>query len=249
MTDTGFRFYLYWFAQGMKGIFSLPAMILIMSFVGFSAFAFESGVTRGEAAFMTLAVWALPAKMILIGSVAGGANLLASFVAVTLSSVRMMPMVASLMPDLRTSKTPTWVLLFLSHFVAITAWVFATSNVAEVPRQARPAWFAGFGVTLTVVNAIVVAVCYGLVAGFPPVLTGALFFLTPMYFVTSIWATARHSVVRLAFVAGIVLGPAFAVIEPEFDILYAGIGGGTLAWAIDRYWLRRRKHGGEEAAR
>ena len=134
-----------WFFRGMRGIFSLPSLILMTSFVGFSAFALESGVARGEAVFMTLVIWALPAKMILIGSMVGGANLAACFLAVTLSSVRMMPMVASIVPEMRGAKTPTWILLFLSHFVAITAWVFATQNLSKVPREARAAWFAGFG--------------------------------------------------------------------------------------------------------
>lgn len=131
-----------WFFRGMRGIFSLPSLILMTSFVGFSAFALESGVARGEAVFMTLTIWALPAKMILIGSMVGGANLAACFLAVTLSSVRMMPMVASIVPEMRGAKTPTWILLFLSHFVAITAWVFATQNLSKVPREARAAWFA-----------------------------------------------------------------------------------------------------------
>ncbi len=120
-----------WFFRGMRGIFSLPSLILMTSFVGFSAFALESGVQRGEAVFMTLVIWALPAKMILIGSMVGGANLAACFLAVTLSSVRMMPMVASIVPEMRGAKTPTWILLFLSHFVAITAWVFATQNLSR----------------------------------------------------------------------------------------------------------------------
>ena len=229
-----------WFFRGMRGIFSLPSLILMTSFVGFSAFALESGVARGEAVFMTLFIWALPAKMILIGSMVGGANLAACFLAVTLSSVRMMPMVASIIPEMRGAKTPTWILLFLSHFVAITAWVFATQNLSKVPREARAAWFAGFGITLTVVNAIIVGLCYGVVAAFPPLVAGVLFFLTPVYFIASIWASARHSVVKVAFVIGVIAGPAFAVIAPEFDILYAGIGGGTVAYAIDRLVFRRR---------
>lgn len=229
-----------WFARGMKGIFSLPSLILMTSFIGFSAFALESGVARGEAVFMTLMIWALPAKMILIGSMVGGANLAACFLAVTLSSIRMMPMVASIVPEMKTSKTPTWLLLFLSHFVAITAWVFATQNLMNVPREARVAWFAGFGMTLTLVNAIIVAVFYGVVAAFPPLVAGVLFFLTPVYFVASIWATARHSVVKVAFVIGVIGGPLFAIIEPEFDILYAGLGGGTVAYLIDRFWFRRK---------
>lgn len=229
-----------WFLQGARGIFSLPAFILMTSFVGFSAFALESGVSRGEAMFMTAAIWALPAKMILIGMMTSGANVLAIFLAVTLSSIRMMPMVASLVPELRGSRTPTWLLLVLSHFVAITAWVFAMGSLKGIPREARVSYFAGFGLTLVAVNTILVGLSYGIVSTFPPAVAGILFFLTPVYFVGSIWASARHSVVKIAFVIGVVAGPLLAVLTPGFDILIAGIGGGTLAYLIDRFVVRRR---------
>lgn len=229
-----------WFLQGARGIFSLPAFILMTSFVGFSAFALESGVSRGEAMFMTAAIWALPAKMILIGMMASGANVLAVFLAVTLSSIRMMPMVASLVPELRGSRTPTWLLLVLSHFVAITAWVFAMGSLKDIPREARVSYFAGFGLTLVAVNTVLVGLSYGIVSTFPPAVAGILFFLTPVYFVGSIWASARHSVVKIAFVIGVISGPLLAVVTPGFDILIAGIGGGTLAYLIDRFVVRRR---------
>jgi predicted branched-subunit amino acid permease len=229
-----------WFLLGARGIFSLPAFILMTSFVGFSAFALESGVSRGEAMFMTAAIWALPAKMILIGMMASGANVLAVFLAVTLSSIRMMPMVASLVPELRGARTPTWLLLILSHFVAITAWVFAMGSLKDIPREARVAYFAGFGLTLVAVNTVLVGLSYGIVSTFPPAVAGILFFLTPVYFVGSIWASARHSVVKIAFVIGVVAGPLLAVVTPGFDILIAGIGGGTLAYLIDRFVVRRR---------
>jgi predicted branched-subunit amino acid permease len=232
---------LRWFFAGMRGLWSLPAVILMVSFVGFSAFALESGVSRAEAMFMTASVWALPAKMILIGTMSSGANLLGIFLAVSLSSIRLMPMVASLVPEMRTQKTPTWLLLFLSHFVAITAWVFAMGSFKSVPREARIAYFAGFGITLVTVNTILVGVCYGLVAKFPPVVAGLLFFLTPVYFIASIWATGRQSVVKVAFVVGVVAGPSLAVLVPGFDILIAGLGGGTLAYLFDRYVIRGRQ--------
>ncbi|RKE84880.1 putative branched-subunit amino acid permease [Rhizobium sp. AG855] len=230
-----------WFLAGMRGLFSLPAMILMISFVGFAAFALQSGVTRAEAMFMTATVWALPAKMILIGTMTSGANLLAIFLAVTLSSIRLMPMVASLVPELRTSRTPTWLLLLLSHFVAITAWVFAMGSIKDVPREGRTAYFAGFGITLVVVNTLLVGLCYGLVASFPPVVAGLLFFLTPSYFIASIWATGRQSVVKVAFVIGALAGPLLAVVMPGFDILVAGLGGGTLAYLVDRFVIRAGK--------
>lgn len=237
-----------WIISGMRGIFSLPAMILMTSFVGFSAFALESGITRDQAVFMTLAVWALPAKMILIGTMVGGAPLAASFLAVTLSSIRMMPMVASLMPDMKSEKSPTWLLLFLSHFVAITSWVFANQHLGSVPRERRLAYFGGFAITLTLVNAVIVGVCYGIVAQFPPIVAGALFMLTPVYFFGSIWASARHPVVKTAFIFGVVLGPLFSLVDREFDVVYAGLGGGTLAYLIDRYLLRPRRLKRRQAA-
>lgn len=230
----------FWFVSGMRGITSLPALILMTSFVGFSAFAFESGVTRGEAIFMTLSVWALPAKMILVGMMSSGAHIAACFLAVTLSSIRMMPMVASLVPEMRSHKTPTWLLLVLSHFVAITAWVFAIQRLKDVPREHRATFFAGFGITLTLTNTLIVAICYGVVEAFPPLVSGALFMLTPVYFLASIWATARHLVVKLAFIIGVVGGPLMALVAPGFDVLYAGIGGGTLAYLIERFIIRPR---------
>ncbi|TWF49860.1 AzlC family ABC transporter permease [Neorhizobium alkalisoli] len=237
---------LSWFFTGMRGITSLPALILMTSYVGFAAFALEAGLTRGEAVAMTLGVWALPAQMILVGTMLANANIAASFLAVTLSSIRMMPMVASIMPEMRTKKTPLALLLFLSHFIAITSWVFASTHLRKVPKEHRVAYFAGFGITLTCTNALIVGVSYGIVSQFPPVVAGALFMLTPVYFISSIWASARQPVVRLAFVFGIVLGPLLALVSPQFDVLYAGIGGGTAAYLIDRY--RRKRHRATEAA-
>lgn len=231
---------LHWLLAGARGIFTLPAIILMTSFVGFAAFAFEAGLTRGETMFMTLMVWALPAKMILTGMLASGAHLLAIVLAVSLSSIRMMPMVASLVPEIRNEKTPTWLLLLLSHFVAITAWVFATQTIGKVPRQYRTTYFAGFGITLTLVNTVLVGICFGLVAAFPPVVAGILYFLTPVYFIASIWATSRQPLLKLAFVIGAVAGPLLALVAPGFDTLIAGIGGGTLAWLIDLR-IRRTK--------
>lgn len=230
-----------WFLAGMRGVLSLPALILMTSYVGFSAFALESGLTRGEAVAMTLGIWALPAQMILIGSMLGGANIAASFLAVTLSSIRMMPMVASIVPEMRTPKTPVWMLLFLSHFIAITSWVFASTHLREVPRQHRVVFFAGFGVTLTLTNALIVSVSYGIVSQFPPIVAGALFMLTPVYFISSIWASAKQPVVKLAFVVGVVLGPLLAIVVPKFDVLLAGIVGGTAAYLVDRHRRRRRQ--------
>lgn len=231
----------HWFLTGMLGIFSLPATILMLSFVGFCAFTAQAGIPVEQVVFMTGAVWALPAKVILVTSILGGANILTAFVAVTLSSIRLMPMVAALVPEIRTEKTPTWLLLFLSHFVAITAWVFAMERVQSVPRERRVVFFAGFGITLVLANMVLVAVVYQFVTEFPPIVAGCLFFLTPVYFLASIWTSARHPVIYVALVVGLVAGPVFYWLAPEFDILLAGLGGGTFAWLVERNWRQRKE--------
>lgn len=239
-TETDHPSQLHWVLLGMRGIFSLPAIILMLSFVGFAAFTAEANIPVGQVMFMTGMVWALPAKVILVGSMLSGAHIATAFLAVTLSSVRMMPMVAALIPEIRTSRTPTWLLLILSHFVAITAWVFAMERVRDVPRAGRVAFFAGFGVTLTLANIALVGLVYGAVSEFPPIVSGCLFFLTPVYFLTSIWISARHRVIYWALGIGLVLGWLFAMIAPEYDILLTGVIGGTLAWWGERV-LRKRE--------
>lgn len=231
---------MHWLLLGMRGIFSLPAIILMLSFVGFAAFTAEAKIPVEQVMFMTGMVWALPAKVILVGSMLSGAHIAAAFIAVTLSSVRMMPMVAALIPEIRDRRTPTWLLLIISHFVAITAWVFAMEHVRTVPREGRVAFFAGFGITLTLANIILVGLVYGAVSEFPPIVSGCLFFLTPVYFLTSIWISARHRVIYWALGIGLALGYVFAVIAPEYDILLAGVIGGTVAWWGERL-LRQRE--------
>ena len=235
-----------WFLQGMRGIFSPPALILMSAFVGFCGFAFEAGIPVGQTMFMSAAVWALPGKLVLIGAMLAGASLPTAALAVALSSMRLMPMVASLIPLLRGRSTPTWLLLVLSHFVAVTAWVFTMQRIHTVPREGRVAFFAGFTLTLAVINIAIVGLCYGVVSHLPPLLAGALFFLTPVYFLISIWATARHAEVYYAMVIGLCLGPVFHLADPMFGLLLAGIVGGTLAFALERWIDRSRRRRGVE---
>lgn len=223
-----------WFLRGARNIASLPAFILMSAFVGFAGFARESGVELVHAVFMTLTIWALPAQVVLIAAIQSGMTLVPTFVAVTLSSVRLMPMVTTLVPDLRAEKTRTLTLIFLSHFIAVTAWVMATERIGRVPREFRTAFFAGFGVTLTIANSLIVAAVYGSSSDIPPVVLGALFFLTPVYFLTSLWATARDRVVKIAMVFGLALGPVFHLIAPDLALLFAGLIGGTLAFFAAR---------------
>ena len=167
----------------------------------------------------------------LIGAIAGGYSLFGAAIAVGLSSIRLMPMVAAFVPEMRGPKTRKITLLFLSHFIAVTAWVMGMDRLKHVPRDMRTSYFAGLGITLTLTNTLVVAVVYVLSTDFPPLVFAALFFLTPMYFLTSLWGSARDRSVHVAMVSGLLLFPVIHSIAPAYDLLLTGVAGGIVTMA------------------
>lgn len=224
--------HLTWYLRGVRRCFSIPGLVLVSAFVGFAGLAREAGLTLEQTVFMTGIVWALPAQVVLAGAVLAGNSLPAAALAVALSSVRLAPMVVALMPEMRTGRTRPWVLYFLSHFVAITSWVLAMETFRQVPRAMRTAYYAGLGSTLVLVNMGVVTLVFLLASRLPPPLAAALFFLTPIYFLTSLWGSARERAGHVAMVLGLVCGPVFHVLMPGFELLAAGIvaGGASYAW-------------------
>jgi predicted branched-subunit amino acid permease len=223
-----------WFLRGLLAAFSIPGLILSSAFVGFAGLAKDAGFTLVETVFMVGVVWALPAKVVLIGAILAGSSLPAAAFAVALSSIRLMPMVVTLVPEIRGPRTRTWVLYALAHFVAVTSWVLALAKAPDVPRDMRTAWYAGLGGMLVVMNMVVVAVVYQLAASLPPIVSAALFLLTPMYFLTSLWGSARERAGHVAMVLGLALGPVFYLLAPGFELLGAGLVGGFGAFLWHR---------------
>lgn len=236
--------HLRWFLRGCTRICSIPALLLMSSFIGFAGLAIESGITVVQAVFMTLTIWALPAKVVLIGAISAGVALPAAALAVGLSSVRLMPMVVALLPELQGPKTRKLTLALLCHFVAVTAWVMAMEELRKIPRDMRTSYFAGVGMVLVGTNAIVVAIVYSLSTAFPPVVFAALFMLTPMYFLTSLWRSARERAGQVAMISGIVLFPMFHYLMPGYDLLITGVLGGLIAFGFHR--MRRISVGAAE---
>ncbi|XWN29563.1 MAG: AzlC family ABC transporter permease [Devosia sp.] len=229
----------YWVGQGALNLFSLPALVLMAAQVGFAALAREAGFSLTQTVFMTFMVWALPSQVVFVGIVGSGASLFAVVLAVGLSAVRFMPMVMAWVPLVRTTTTRRWMLLGLSWFVAITAWVFAMAKLPDLPRPARAPFFAGFAVGLTLSNLVVVGLAYALIGTLPDVVAAALVFLTPIYFLMALWGAARMDADKMAMAAGLILGPLFAMVLEHAHLLVAGVVGGTFAYGVSR-WRRRR---------
>ena len=219
-----------WFPRGMANLFSIPALILLSAFVGFGGLAREAGIPLLQLIFMVPVIWALPSHLLLVAGIAAGSSLLAIAATVALVAARMMPMTMALIPEIRTPRSKTWHLLLVSNCVAITAWVHTLQRAPEIPREGRLPYFAGFASTMMVSTTVTAGIVHQLAATFPPLMMAGLYFLTPIYFATSTWNTARVKAEHIALVLGFCLGPAFAYIFPQANILLAGLVGGGAAF-------------------
>ncbi|WP_062011426.1 AzlC family ABC transporter permease [Aureimonas sp. AU4] len=229
-----------WILRGMRQVLSPPALILVTAHLGFAGLARDAGVQWLEASIMVGVIWALPANLILLGAITAGSSLAATALAVGLSSLRLMPMVIALLPEMRSARSRTTTLMALSHFIAVTAWVVAMEKLSTIPRERRTSYFGGFAVTLCAINVLAVAFAFNLMGQLPAIATGALAFFTPVYFLTSLFGSARDVSGRLALFTGMLAVPPANWLAPEFDILIAGIAGGAVAFVAGR-WLDGRR--------
>ncbi len=135
-----------WYLRGVRASFSVPGLILTSAFVGFAGLAREAGLTLAEAVFMTGVVWALPAKVVLVGAILSGNSLAAATFAVALSSVRLMPMVVALVPEMRGPRTPQMgplspVAFRRRHLLGDRDGEFAARPARDAHELLRGAWF------------------------------------------------------------------------------------------------------------
>ncbi len=231
----------HWFRRGLSCLISIPALILMGAFIGFTGLARDAGFTLAQTEFMVFAIWALPSKVVLVGAVLAKSSLVATFIAVCLSSFRLLPMVVAIVPEMKTDKTRKSTLYMLSHFVAVTGWVMAFERFPKVPRQYRTSFFAGLVFTLLGSNMLLAVIVYEVSDKLPALVSAALIFITPLYFTFSLWGSARDLSSHYAIIAGLALTPLSHHYLLQVDMLVAGIGGGILAHMIAKSRKARAK--------
>jgi predicted branched-subunit amino acid permease len=227
------------FLAGMRATPLIPGLILVSAVAGFGALARAAGATLGEAVFITATVFALPGQLVLIEELSRGASISVAAIGVALSSVRLLPMVVVIAPYLRGSPLPRFLEYVASHWVAVTLWVEGMRLLPSLPTEARLPYFLGSAVVLWAAATITTGLGYVASGSLPGVVSAALMFLMPIYFMTSLMGAARGS--RLDLVAlgiGLLAGPLLFRLIPGFDLLVTGLAGGTIAWLIGR---RRRR--------
>jgi predicted branched-subunit amino acid permease len=223
------------FFTGMKtAVTSVFVLVLAGTYIGIGALAHDFGFTSWWLALSTVLVWAAPAQVILLSSLATGAALFEIAIAVTLSAIRLFPMVVALMPVLRGQGTRLRDLLLPTHFTSVSMWVESLRLLPGVAPEYRIAFCNGLSVGYMSTAVSFGFVGFYLAASLPPVLAGSLLFLTPMSFLISTARNAHMMVDKLGLIFGLVLGPVLTVMHVDLDLMWTGLVGGTLAYLVHR---------------
>jgi predicted branched-subunit amino acid permease len=223
------------FFGGVKSAWtSVFFLVLAGTYIGIGALTHDYGFSSWWLALSSMLVWAAPGQVILISSLGTGAPPVEAAIAVTLSAIRLFPMVVALLPLLRGPETRTRDLLLPAHFTSVSMWVESLRLLPGLPRERRLAFCNGLSVGYMGTAVTFGFVGYYLTAGLPPLFAGALLFLTPMSFLISTARNARLMVDRLALALGLAIGPLLAYWHVGLDLMWTGLVGGSVAYGVHR---------------
>jgi len=224
---------------GIRRAAGTPAIVLGASFIGFGALVHQTGLSVWHALFSTATGWAQPGQVALFELYGLGASIVVIGAAVTLTSVRLLPMAVTFMPLVRAPGTPRWLYYLAANWVAVTTWAFAMRDCPRMPAEQRLPYFMGFSCTLWGVTLVTTGIGFVLAGIVPLPVTLGLVFINPIYFMLMTAADVRSRARILAVVLGAAGGPAFYLLTPDWSLLLAGVGAGTLGFLLGGGFRRR----------
>ncbi|WP_184431583.1 AzlC family ABC transporter permease [Roseospira goensis] len=224
---------------GARAAVGAPAVVLAASYLGFGALVRSADWSLPLGLMSTALGFALPGQIVVVEMAAAGASLALIAAAVALTNFRLMPMTLVLMGRLRAPDTPRWWLYALAHVIAVTSWLVALQRAPRLPLAERLPFVAGFSVVIWAVTLTATAVGFWLHEQVPPLVSLALVFLTPLYFLLMMVADLRQRARVYAMVAGTLAGPPLHLLTPEWGLVLTGVLAGTLAFGLDRRAARR----------
>ena len=228
-----------WFFAGARTAFSGPAFYVALSLMGVGGLARAAGFPVGAAMLSTLLVWAGPGQLLFFGAVAAKTAPPAIALAVSLSSVRLLPMCLSVLPMLRGRKTRLATLLAASHFIAVTVWAESLRRLPDLARPTRLPFFFGLATVCMGMTILSTGLGFWLTGSLPAPLGAGLMMLSPIYFLATTARSARSGVDWLAMLFAAVLAPLTqSQIGGGLDLPALALVGGGGAWLVG-YFVRR----------
>ena len=227
------------FAWGLRAVAStVLTLVLFATYLGIGALAHDTHFSMGWVLMSTCLVWAGPAQIVLISTLGSGATVIQTAIAVTVSAVRLFPMVVSVLPMIRAPDTRRRRLVFAAHFIAVTLWVECFRLLPQVPRERRIAFVHGLGTGLVCIGLSATTVGYLLAANLSQLFAAAILLLTPLAFLFSTARNSREVADVVALVLGLLLYPVASLMHSGVDILVSGVVAGTIAYGVHRWKAR-----------
>ena len=214
-------------------------LVLFATYLGIGALAHDTHFSLGWVLASTALVWAGPAQIILISTLGSGATVVQAAIAVTVSAIRLFPMVVSVLPMMRTPQTKA---AASGAGRRISSRSPCGSNAFGCCRRCRASAASPSPMGSASVSALVCLAAttlgYGLAANLPQLFAAAILLLTPLAFLLSTARNCRQLSDILALVLGLALFPLASMLHTGVDILISGISAGTIAYGV--HWWRER---------
>ncbi|MCW2285013.1 putative branched-subunit amino acid permease [Rhodoblastus acidophilus] len=228
-----------WFLAGARQAFAGPAWYVALSLMSTGALARAADMPPGAAMLATALIWAGPGQILFFGAIAAKTAPATIAFAVSLSSVRLLPMCLSVLPMLRGERSRRLTLLFASHFIAVTVWTESLRRLPEIDKARRPPFFFGFALACIGLTTLTSGLGYWLTAAVPAPLAAGLMMLSPIYFLAATARAARDGSDWLAIGAGAALAPLTQIfVGGGFDLMILALVGGGGAWLAGFYARR-----------
>ena len=222
------------FFKGFKSILApdSPAIALGCCFIAIGALLKNLGFNIQESIFSTMLTYALPGSLVMAESLLVGASLLNIFLAVWFVNARLYPMTVSLFPLMMHKNQPKWKYYFSCHFIAVSAWLIMKSNYKSVPKIQRIDYWIGIGSGTWSVAVISTLIGFYVSEYLDKNMMIGLAILNPIYFLCMMVGAMKTIQIGASVILGLLLGPIFYFLSPEWAILLGGFVGGTIAYFV-----------------
>ena len=236
------RYDAFW--SGVRDGRGAPAMVLFAGMVGFGAMGRTNGFDLCFTTAASFLMFALPGQIVMLEMILVGASSLTIALATTLTATRFVTMTATLFPMLH-PRDRNKALYAKVHLLAMTAWAVSLREFATIEPKHRLSYFVGLGIVCWLISVPGTVVGFLIAGSVPMPITLGLIFINPLFFLLT-FTEIKVSGYRLAILFGCIAGPICYLIDRDTSLLTAGLVGGTLAYWIDRTWIRRydRRGGG-----
>lgn len=186
----------------------------------------------------SLLMFALPGQVVMLEMIISGSSWLAIGSAVTLTSTRFVTMVVTLFPQLhRRDRNPllyVWV-----HMLAMTAWAVSMRDFPRMAPKHRLSYFIGLALPCWLISPLGTVLGYYVAGWVPVAVTLGLVFINPLFFLLT-FTDVKPWGNRIAIGLGCLMGPVFYAFDRDSSLLLTGLVAGTLAYVVERRWLRPR---------